>query len=77
MHGSTPGLAGPELEGDATLLPEAFEVNADIVQKAADAARAALERVARRTKTPISGPLRSAMSVTREREESEPDRPAR
>lgn len=70
MHGSP-----PELEGDATLLPEAFEVNADIVQKAADAARAALERVARRAKKPISGPLRSAITVLRD--EPEGDQPAR
>lgn len=62
----------PELEGDATLLPEPFEVNAEIVDKAAAAARAALERVASRFNRPISRPFRSA-AVVRRPDESHPD----
>ncbi|MBK8261347.1 MAG: hypothetical protein IPK80_08380 [Nannocystis sp.] len=56
--------ADDDPEGNATLLPEPFEVNAEVVEKAALAARAALLAVAKRFNRPISRPVRAAPSVT-------------
>jgi len=50
-------------EGNATLLPEPFEVNAEVVERAALAARAALLAVAKRFNRPISRPVRSAAAA--------------
>ena len=52
-----------DLEGNATLLPEPFEVNAEVVKKAAEAARAALQAVAKRFNRPISRPVRAAAAA--------------
>lgn len=56
--------ADADLEGNATLLPEPFEVNAAVVEKAAEAARAALQAVAKRFNRPISRPVRAAAAGT-------------
>jgi hypothetical protein len=55
--------ADDDPEGNATLLPEPFEVNAEVVEKAALAARAALLAVAKRFNRPISRPVRAAPSA--------------
>ena len=52
--------AQPDPEGNAALLPEPFAVNAEVVEKAAEAARAALLAVAKRFNRPISRPVRAA-----------------